>query len=186
MRLLAFRAEHFRSLYQTEWISFHDITVLIGQNDGGKTATIEALNVLFGGRAADADDFSYCPDSPPHTDGSFPHETDIILEARFATSPDELNRVQALCPLARFAPQELLVRRTVHLRDGLPAPSELQLVATAPTDVRLHRDKDSLKLDDLKEFVEQHSLRVDGPKTGKDTYISAISDAFDELPIGEW
>ena len=49
MFLEAFRATHFRCLHGTDWIPLHDLTVLIGENDGGKTATLDALAAFFSG-----------------------------------------------------------------------------------------------------------------------------------------
>ena len=49
MRLRAFRINNFRSVIDSEWrdMSLDNITVLIGQNESGKTSVLEALNSFY-------------------------------------------------------------------------------------------------------------------------------------------
>ena len=47
MKLNKFKVQKFRCLYDSGWITIKNPTVLIGCNDGGKTATIEALGYFL-------------------------------------------------------------------------------------------------------------------------------------------
>ena len=47
MKLGKLQATHFRCLYDGQEILFHSITVLIGENDGGKIATLLALSLFY-------------------------------------------------------------------------------------------------------------------------------------------
>ena len=59
MKLLAFKVKNFRCLLDTSWIPIHDLSVLIGENDGGKTATLDALSIfLSANKKPDITDFS--------------------------------------------------------------------------------------------------------------------------------
>ena len=60
MQLLAFRVQHFRCLYDTDWIPFFDLTLFTGENDGGKSTTLAALCLFLDPRAAPTnEDFSF-------------------------------------------------------------------------------------------------------------------------------
>jgi predicted ATP-dependent endonuclease of OLD family len=39
--------KNFRSLYNTGWFPLHELSILIGHNDGGKTSAIEALELFL-------------------------------------------------------------------------------------------------------------------------------------------
>ena len=44
MRLIKFRIKNFKSIIDTGYCSFaSDLTILVGKNESGKTATLEAL-----------------------------------------------------------------------------------------------------------------------------------------------
>ncbi|GAB6152804.1 hypothetical protein JCM17380_15540 [Desulfosporosinus burensis] len=47
MKLSEFKIENFRSHKLTDWVKVHDLTAFIGENDGGKTASTDALRLLF-------------------------------------------------------------------------------------------------------------------------------------------
>ncbi len=58
MRLRAFRITNFRSIVDTGWCPFAEdgVTVLVGQNESGKTSILEALSKTFGGSNITEDD----------------------------------------------------------------------------------------------------------------------------------
>lgn len=53
MKVLSFRVKNFRSIVDTKWVplSPDGITVLVGQNECGKTSILEALHAAFSGEA---------------------------------------------------------------------------------------------------------------------------------------
>lgn len=61
MRLLSFRIKHFRSIIDTGWINFStdNVTALVGQNESGKTAILEALSKTFGIEDIELDDLRH-------------------------------------------------------------------------------------------------------------------------------
>ncbi len=59
MQLTKLTVKGFRSLREFE-IDFANLTVLIGENDAGKSSVLDFLDIFFGGRTPDQDDY-YCP-----------------------------------------------------------------------------------------------------------------------------
>jgi len=53
------KVENFRSLRNIEITFEDDITVLIGENDGGKTSIVDALKIMFDNKTVEEDDFYY-------------------------------------------------------------------------------------------------------------------------------
>ena len=58
MPLIAFRITNFRSVVDSGWVSFSadDVTVLVGQNESGKTSILQALHCALSRRQITADD----------------------------------------------------------------------------------------------------------------------------------
>lgn len=61
MRLISFRIKNFRSIEDTNWINFSadNVTALVGQNESGKTAILEALAKTFTGDSVENDDLRH-------------------------------------------------------------------------------------------------------------------------------
>ena len=61
MQILKFRIKNFRSIIDTNWRSFSPdgVTVLVGQNESGKSAILEALSTTFSNRHITIDDIRY-------------------------------------------------------------------------------------------------------------------------------
>ena len=59
MRLISFCIENFRSIVNTGWVNFSsdNVTALVGQNESGKTAILEALSQTLSGTYAKLDDY---------------------------------------------------------------------------------------------------------------------------------
>ena len=47
MKLEAFKVAHFRCLYNTDWIPFSEFSIFTGENDGGKSTTLYALEMFL-------------------------------------------------------------------------------------------------------------------------------------------
>ena len=96
---MAFKAKNFRCLLDTSWIPIHNLSVLIGENDGGKTATLDALSLfLSSNKKPDVNDFSTST-SQASTE-SLSQESplpQIVLEGRFELTPEEMNQLPAQC-----------------------------------------------------------------------------------------
>lgn len=61
LRLVEAQIEGFRCLRDVR-IDFEDLTVLIGENDAGKSSVLDALDLLFSGDAPDLEDYFQSPD----------------------------------------------------------------------------------------------------------------------------
>lgn len=66
MKITKFRIKNFRSIIDTEWRSFSPdgVTVLVGQNESGKSAILEALCRSFSDQNVTYDDFRYGAEPP--------------------------------------------------------------------------------------------------------------------------
>lgn len=66
MRLKAFRITNFRSVVDSGWVSLSpdDVTVLVGQNESGKTSILQALHCVLARRPVTPDDKRIGSDNP--------------------------------------------------------------------------------------------------------------------------
>ncbi len=183
MELIALRVKRFRSLYETGWIPFSDITVLIGENDGGKTTTIDALDVLLGNRSLDVGDFSHSDSAGAESD-EIERESELAIEVKLRVTAAEMDQVRNAAPLAKFDGDTLHLVRKGSLTEEGPTVSRLKIVAIAPEDPRLHRDADGLRLQELRQFVDEQVINVAGPRNQKDSFIQAILAAEEHLSWG--
>lgn len=167
MFLEAFKATHFRCLHATKWIPFHDLTVLIGENDGGKTATLDALAAFFSGRGIEESDFSL---QPGQHEGEPPRECEITLEAVFRVAAEESSALAERLPLARLEGDRIHLVRRIPI-DSPSGP--LSIRAKSVPDERLRGDVASLRLEDLRDYADGHSIEVPDRRS-KESYIEAI------------
>ncbi|MFH0957417.1 MAG: AAA family ATPase, partial [Pseudomonadota bacterium] len=176
MQLVSIKVKHFRSLYETEWILFHDLTVLIGENDGGKTATLDTLEIFLGNRQPDSEDFSYVPGSTPDAQGIIPHEQEMLIEGKFTFTDSEKAEV------SRYAP---LQDRYLHVlkRFSSGAQPEFFVVGQVPIDQRLRIDLESAKIADLRNLARALDLQVGG--TATQPFIDAIRTFKNTQPTTE-
>ncbi|TIO76174.1 MAG: ATP-binding protein [Mesorhizobium sp.] len=88
MRLCKLVLENFRCYAAETRIEFDDFTALVGRNDVGKSAVLDAMEIFFGGRAADKGDVSNTADGNPiRITCEFDLlPTSIVIDADFETS----------------------------------------------------------------------------------------------------
>lgn len=55
MKLVAVGLKNFRGYREEEWISFNNLTTVVGRNDVGKSTILEALDIFFGGNVVKPD-----------------------------------------------------------------------------------------------------------------------------------
>lgn len=166
MFLKQIRIKHFRSLYQTDWIPFQDLTVLIGENDGGKTATLDVLAILFGNEHPDLDDYSYISGAQPNAAGMIPHEQEIQIEAVFDISLVEKVEILKYAPLDN---DSLHIVKTFSYE----GQTNFLVVGQVPSDPRLRIDLQSTKMGDLRALAKELGLTIGG--TATQPFIDAIS-----------
>lgn len=79
MRLKRARLRNFRCYQAETSVTFEDLTALVGRNDSGKSAVLDALGMFFGEYTPDADDASI------HGDKS-----DMTIICEFDELPDSV------------------------------------------------------------------------------------------------
>jgi predicted ATPase len=157
MKLLAFKVDSFRSIAATGWLPFSTdgVTALVGQNESGKSAILDALHVGFGPSTVviSSDDFRRGEDLP-----SMALELELS-QSELASICDELPgdsaaaTLKALGPhrqrlvfIAKFTKTSAKTTRTFHLGEdvgnlvdkavagAVPEPAE----GEAKTDVKAY------------------------------------------------
>lgn len=170
MQITHFGAKHFRCLYDTDWIPIHKLTVLIGENDGGKTATIDAIEILLTNKSPDTEDFSFVPGSQEG------HEQEMVLEAKFSLEPSDMSALQDLC---RYSSDQLIIRRVF----SSDSPGPLTYRTMVHPDERLSADLAAHTIPILREIAEEHGIDV--PLSPKPDIVDAIETWLATQPLFE-
>lgn len=111
MILEAVKVKGFRCLRELDWVPLHNITILTGGNDTGKSSFIDAVNLLFSDRSRVSEqDFSRFG-----TDQA----GEIVIEGRLRFSAKEIEKLdQAASNVADFMIDNCLHVRKVFTKDG--------------------------------------------------------------------
>lgn len=156
MKLTAFRVNHFKCLYETDWIPFFELTFFTGENDGGKSSTLEALSIFLDSRSAPSvDDFSFC-DPQGSTDQRFDA---IGMTGRFLVNAKEVKLLESIFG---YAQEQIEIIRT-FAREGGPSP--FQIAVDVHPDPQFHKDLNTYTVAMLDVLVKQYG--VDVPKGAK-------------------
>ena len=153
MKLKQFRAKNFRCLYDPDWIILKDPTVLIGCNDGGKTATIEALDYFFSNTPPPLDAYSYVPNEPPDGEGNRPRESEIVLEAVFTLSEQDKGLLQ---DVLLSPPTDSIHILKIFKREDSSISFDMK--TDAPQDRDLPEDVMSLSIGQIRECIEKYNI----------------------------
>lgn len=147
-------------------------TIITGQNDGGKTATIAALRFLLTGTALADDDRTYLrPGSSGDNEACRVAATSVT--GRFALNPDEQETLGL--------PGETFIRRV-----ALDGPPQLQVRRMVPKAVDL-RDLATLKVADLKSVAERYGLRNVGPANRLESWRGPLKElALTQEQVEDW
>ncbi|MCH7915835.1 MAG: AAA family ATPase [Deltaproteobacteria bacterium] len=181
MKLSKFSARHFRCLYDGQEIEFHPITVLIGENDGGKSATLDAMSIFFAQNKSPSDaDYSFVNWSvvgdQEETD---PKETEITLGAEFNLDEQDLQKINELL----ISPIETLKIRKVFNKDGTRS---VQIRCQTPTDLELRIDPVAITLPQIRELSTQFKFEIPGG-TSREPNLSAFLEWLRHQPtVDDW
>jgi ABC-type cobalamin/Fe3+-siderophores transport system ATPase subunit len=95
MRLLSFRITNFRSIIDTGWVHFStdNVTALVGQNESGKTAILEALSKTFSDENVELDDLRHDDPLPEVSITTHWSEEEIVAATEAMTSESCRNLV---------------------------------------------------------------------------------------------
>ncbi|MNX87299.1 ATP-dependent nuclease [Variovorax boronicumulans] len=79
MKILSFRIENFRSIIDTGWVklSFDNVTTLVGQNESGKSAVLDALALTFSHLHPTSDDIRFGDELPVIWLETFSQESEL-------------------------------------------------------------------------------------------------------------
>lgn len=109
MQIEGFEVVGWRSLASVEEIPVRRPTILTGANDGGKTASIAALEFLLGGRPPDRETRTWAREED-HPEGGFQDDrfARVVVAGRFSLAddphrPDIKDAVRKIKGLAKYA-----------------------------------------------------------------------------------
>jgi len=171
LKLIAFKAANFRCLLNTPWIPMQDLTVLIGENDGGKTATLDALSLFLTlNKKPDYNDFSKL--SPQNTSETTTQQ--IVLEGCFQLTQEEARQLPTNCELEE---NKVVIRR----RFTAESQSPFLIVAKVHPDPRLRVNLSSYTVEVLVQLASEFSIEV--PKSPKTAIVEAIVSWLNEQEL---
>jgi len=179
MKLCEFRATHFRCLYDPGWITIYDPTVLIGCNDGGKTATIDALDCFLGDVDPAPDAYSYVRDAPLEPDGNRSRETEITLEAKFKLSPQE---IKLLRNVLLVPPTDHVHLRKVFRSDG--TPTQFEILTSVPLDPDLPKAPHRLTIHEIRRLLREYDVPNPGG-TSLEPLLEALTQWLQQQQMKE-
>ncbi|MGD0423079.1 MAG: AAA family ATPase [Candidatus Bathyarchaeia archaeon] len=174
MRLTAFAAQNFRSLANTGFIPINRITVLTGQNDGGKTSLLDAIAIFLDPKSQpDQGDYTFKLGSTSE------QEQAITLAAQFEVSEEEkvlLNRIATI----ESGPVKICRK---YNPDG---PDHYAYRAKAHSDPRLRRDLTECKNEELLAVAADFHIPLTDRRT-KERIQEAIIQWLPTQPlVEEW
>jgi predicted ATP-dependent endonuclease of OLD family len=151
MKLTAFKAKHFRCLFDTDWIPISEMSIFTGENDGGKSATLEALEIFLNPKSSPSrDDYSYVPITPDAS-VSDDREDEITLSARFGLRDPESALLKATWGIEDIT---IEVKRSFR-SDAAQTPNLIAITAQTYSD-----DVFKKPLDDYSSTIEGYCSKV--------------------------
>ncbi|MBV7700971.1 AAA family ATPase [Streptomyces sp. TRM70350] len=162
MQICSVSVEGFRCLADIAGVPVLSQTVLTGQNEGGKTALLDALNFLLHGTALSENDLTYVGDGDlqePAGDAAAPHARvpQTVVTGSFSLSADEQLRLEL--------PEEVHIRRRFRPEAGM----FLEVRRRVCQDPQL-RDLAAVKLPGLKELAAVHGVEPVGQTNARNSW----------------
>lgn len=153
-----FRLRNFRCFEDTGWQDLSQFTVLIGQNDGGKSSVLAAIEGVL--TAANFEDGDHRVTGTPNAETELQREHEMIIELRVGA------------PLL-----EGTIRVTRKIGEGTVYEIEAEMVAEHELRVEIS----SLTVDKLKEISAIFGISVSG--TNKSAYVAAVEEYKASRPM---
>lgn len=180
MKLIAFKASNFRCLLNTSWIPIQDLTVLIGENDGGKTATLDALSLFLStNKKPDINDFSSFG-SQANTESTTQESPlpQIVLEGCFELTEEEIGQLPEQCSRDE---NKAIIRRKFTLE----SQGSFLIDAMVHPDPQLRVNLNNYTVPVLTQLASDYGIEV--PSSPKNAIVEAINNwiAEQELERGE-
>lgn len=149
-------------------IPFHPITIFVGENDSGKSSTLQALNLLLNNTLISPDDF--------HSINNQPSNCCEIL-ATFAVNPSH----SGLIPKDFVVNNELNVKKVFSLDEYGNVTVRIYIKKHVFENLKLNTINE-LKAPDLKEICAEFGLAYTRVDEAKDSVRQYVGTHFDELP----
>ncbi|MFE5844244.1 TOPRIM nucleotidyl transferase/hydrolase domain-containing protein [Streptomyces niveus] len=181
MQICSVSVEGFRCLAGISDVPVLPQTVLTGQNEGGKTALLDALNFLLHGTALSERDVTYIGDGivqepAPGTDTVAPHARapQTVVTGEFTLSNGEQQH---------FAlPERVQIRRRFRPEAG----TFLEIHRRVCKDPEL-RDLESVKLAGLKELAATHQVEPVGQANARNSWEQPLRELAQQMEqVGAW
>lgn len=177
MQIETFKVSGFRSLADIDDVPVRSPTILTGANDGGKTALLQALRFLLGGKQPTPEDRTWGrEDEDPSCglDGER-HYNELCVTGRFSLDPDEQQSLGL--------PAEI----ELHRRVGATIPATYEILVSVPGDPRLRDLDDNMSLEELRRRAAELTVGPEGRANAKASYIGPLRRRAAEAPmVVEW
>ena len=176
MRIVGIRFQHFRCLYDTGWIPIRDLTVLIGENDCGKTAALDGIAILLGAGTGRVEDISFKAEPvvvDPETREPA-RENWFLIEGRFEPEAGDAV-VEAGIPLNDDG------KAMVSLRFGIDGRSEWYATGMVPSDPDLRINPPEININDLRGLLRAKGELVPGGSV-KAPAVKAVQELIGKSP----
>lgn len=176
MRIVGIRFQHFRCLYNTGWIPVGDLTVLIGENDCGKSATLDGMAILLGTGNGRVEDISFKagPVTVDPETGEPGREDWLLIEGRFEPEAGDAV-VEAGIPLNGDG------RAVVSLRFGIDGTSEWYATGMVPSDPDLRINPPDVNINDLRGLLRAKGELVPAG-SAKAPVVKAVEELIEKSP----
>ena len=134
MRLHALKIKNFKCISDTGWLRIADVSMLVGENDSGKTSALEALSYLLGSGRPSVDDITLSKFDI--TNSGLPHEDELEIRGLFQLTDDERSTLSS---------PQLQMKDYLHVILRLTQDGALSwhLLGSVPDDETLRIDLDS-------------------------------------------
>lgn len=173
MQIYSVSVEGFRCLADVARVPVLSQTILTGQNEGGKTALLDALNFLLHGTALSEHDLTYVGDGDsqePGGDTGAPHARmpQTVVTGSFSLSAEEQLHLEL--------PEQVRIRRRFRPEAGM----FLEIHRRVCHDPQL-RDLAAVKLPGLKELAAVHGVEPVGQANARNSWEQPLRALAQQL-----
>ncbi|MEH1016288.1 AAA family ATPase [Micromonospora sp. CPCC 206060] len=174
MRLATIRVQGFRSLADIGPLEISQPMILVGHNDSGKTAFLDALSFLLGAYTLSDEDRTYLDTQPGPSDSPARRRVEeTIVTGEFQLSVHEQNTLAL--------PSRVRVRRARFPSGKVEASVELDVAEDESL-----RGLAGKKLDELRRLAKENLVDLQG-KTRKEDIVQVLEDfAKGEPTVRDW
>lgn len=183
MKLTHLMVENFRSLYSTGWFPIHDLTVFIGQNDGGKTSALRALSLFLSkNRVPSKEDFSINADKGEREDTiTISAKLSVDVEGNNISSDINSNEILLKKVIKDNGEHSYLMYSKKYENDLYNIDFESETLPKLKSfaeenEINLtNKTTKSIVIKDIKNYLDENEYKVDG-------WVSASSEIINKLP----